>query len=316
MNDPLLRELLGASDSDARAREIERLIVEVTQPLAERILSRYSRTEGTVSAHDAEDILSTVNVRMLRKLQSVADSEEAAVRDLADYVATLTYNTINDHLRRRYPERTRLKNRLRYALTHDPRLALWSTEGGLTAGLAKWKERAPGSGELGTLRRVAGATLPNELVEIFRVAGQPMLLDTLVETTADLWGIADAAPAVVEPRAHDDVAAKVEQRQFLGALWREIRLLSAQQRKALLLNLREGETVSPIALLVYTGTATFDEIAATMELRPEELTSIWNELPLDDLRIGEMLGITRQQVINLRKSARARLARRLMKRNA
>jgi hypothetical protein len=38
---------------------------------------------------------------------------------------------------------------------------------------------------------------------------------------------------------------------------------------------------------------------------------LWKELPLDDLTIAGRLGATRQQVINLRKSARARLVRRL-----
>jgi hypothetical protein len=43
----------------------------------------------------------------------------------------------------------------------------------------------------------------------------------------------------------------------------------------------------------------------------EELTEIWNALPLDDVAIAAHLGVTRQQVINLRKSARERLVRRM-----
>ena len=43
----------------------------------------------------------------------------------------------------------------------------------------------------------------------------------------------------------------------------------------------------------------------------EEFGEIWNELPLDDKRIAALLGLTRQQVINLRKSARERLTRRM-----
>jgi hypothetical protein len=42
-----------------------------------------------------------------------------------------------------------------------------------------------------------------------------------------------------------------------------------------------------------------------------DLDELWDELPLDDLKIAARLGMTRQQVINLRKSARARLARRM-----
>jgi hypothetical protein len=43
----------------------------------------------------------------------------------------------------------------------------------------------------------------------------------------------------------------------------------------------------------------------------ENLAAIWNDLPLEDIRIAELLQLTRQQVINARKSARERLARRL-----
>jgi hypothetical protein len=48
-----------------------------------------------------------------------------------------------------------------------------------------------------------------------------------------------------------------------------------------------------------------------LELTGEKFAAIWNELPLEDARIAELLGLTRQQVINARKSGRERLARRL-----
>jgi hypothetical protein len=52
------------------------------------------------------------------------------------------------------------------------------------------------------------------------------------------------------------------------------------------------------------------ELAVALEMPPKVLAQLWNDLPLDDLAIASRLGLTRQQVINLRKSARARLARR------
>jgi DNA-directed RNA polymerase specialized sigma subunit len=36
---------------------------------------------------------------------------------------------------------------------------------------------------------------------------------------------------------------------------------------------------------------------------------LWRRLPVSDLEIAERLGVTRQQVINLRQAARQRLAR-------
>ena len=54
-----------------------------------------------------------------------------ALRDFDGYVATTTYDAVYDMLRRRFPERTRLKNRLRYLLTHDERFALWIAAAGV-----------------------------------------------------------------------------------------------------------------------------------------------------------------------------------------
>jgi hypothetical protein len=45
--------------------------------------------------------------------------------------------------------------------------------------------------------------------------------------------------------------------------------------------------------------------------RAGQFAELWPQLPLDDATIAGLLNLTRQQVINLRKSARERLARRL-----
>ena len=39
----------------------------------------------------------------------------------------------------------------------------------------------------------------------------------------------------------------------------------------------------------------------------DELTRVWNGLPLDDLKIAARLGLNRQRVIDLRRTARQRL---------
>jgi hypothetical protein len=43
----------------------------------------------------------------------------------------------------------------------------------------------------------------------------------------------------------------------------------------------------------------------------QEFAGLWNELPLADDAIARRLGLMRQQVVNLRKSARERLGRRM-----
>jgi hypothetical protein len=114
--------------------------------------------------------------------------------------------------------------------------------------------------------------------------------------------VADPAP---------DPASAFERRTDLFRLWEEIRQLPPRQAAALLLNLRDEQRRNAVALLPLTGVATMRDVALAIAMPVERFAEIWNRLPLDDAAIAEILGVTRQQVINLRKSARERLARRM-----
>jgi hypothetical protein len=103
----------------------------------------------------------------------------------------------------------------------------------------------------------------------------------------------------------------IERREWLQLIWREIRQLPRRQRVALLLNLRNPHGINIITLLPATGIATFEQIAQTLEIPTTEFEQLWADLPLDDLHIAAYLGATRQQVINLRKTARERLLKRM-----
>jgi hypothetical protein len=79
----------------------------------------------------------------------------------------------------------------------------------------------------------------------------------------------------------------------------------------LLLNLKDPSGGGCITLFPATGTATLRQLAVVLEISPDSFAELWNELPLEDTKIAELLKLTRQQVINARKSGRERLARRL-----
>jgi len=281
------------------------------------IVSRYAR-HGTLTEQDAEDVAATVNLKLLQKMRHGNGAVHEAVANLEDYVAKVTYNVINDHLRSRYPAKVRLKNRLRYVLSHDPRLLLLMTTEGFTCGL---RYQPPASVVANTIFDsltitpvMRNARRPGDaLVAILTAIERPVLFDALVSFTAKLWNVVD--PLGVEmsriPSQRHIAADPIEMRQFLRVVWREIQELRPMQRKALLLNLRDEGTADAISLLVLTGTARFAELAGALEMSEETLAAMWHQLPLDDLQIGGMLKVTRQQVINLRKSARARLIRRM-----
>jgi hypothetical protein len=94
----------------------------------------------------------------------------------------------------------------------------------------------------------------------------------------------------------------------LELLWREVLGQTVRHRNALLLSAR-GPSGAAVWLVVDLGVASFREVAGALETSPEELAELWNRLPLDDREIAARLGLDRQQVINLRCTARERLAR-------
>jgi hypothetical protein len=122
----------------------------------------------------------------------------------------------------------------------------------------------------------------------------------------------DDGQAPAEPQSRDpSVLTTLAARGDLRRLWQEVLVLPVRQRAALLLNLRNADGTGMLGLLPLTGVATLRDIAAALEIPARELAELWGSLPIEDGRIAERLGVTRQQVINLRKSARERLARRV-----
>ena len=109
--------------------------------------------------------------------------------------------------------------------------------------------------------------------------------------------------------------AEASSREHLTRLWEEIMLLPLRQRTALLLNLRDERGASAIEIFPFCGVATVGALADALGLERNALAELWPSLPLDDLAIAERLGATRQQVINLRRCARERLARRMKARS-
>lgn len=312
-NDALLARFLDTRGDGDRDGAIEELF-RIADPIIATVLAR-SRS-ASLRTDDAEDIAAGVRLRLLRRLDEIGQSEGESIARFREYVATLTFNAVHDHFRRRFPERARLKDRLRYVLGHDSRLAVWTVDARQIAGLRAWNGmvaagNTPARGANALMRDARHPA--DALAAIFRAAGGPIALDELVALTAELWHVSDVAPAQEREvaSAEDPPLARMELRQTLQVLWKQITILPARQRAALLLHLRDGEGGSGVAVFVFFGFATLEAIAAALDFTPERLAELWNQLPLDDLAIGTLLGVTRQQVINLRKAARERLAGRI-----
>lgn len=315
LNDPALEPLLRAESDDARRDAIE-ATVERVRPLIASIVRRFRRTELSLGLQDAEDLVSSIVLRIVARLQLAAVAEEHAIERIDSYVVTLTYNALYDDRRRRFPERTRLKNRVRYILSSDSRFVTWTTEEEeLICGLAGWKHReiaasiALGADDASSAMKNQGRPA-DAVAAVLGQIGAPVPLTSLLRVLIEIWNIRERPREEPPAEAPPVQLTSLESRQYLETLWLEIEELPAAQRAALLLNMRDGQGGNALALFPLLGVTSAERIAVAAGMSVDELRGLWEKLPLDDLTIAGRLGLQRQQVINLRKAARARLARR------
>src|SRR5688572_12240475 len=139
-NDPLLRPLIVAASDEERRAALETIVTTHVLPVIRRIVQRTSYRDRSLRVQDAEDVTSTVVLRLVQRLQRVTFGGDEAIEQLVDFTATSTYNVIHDFLRRHFPERERLKNRVHYVLTHDDRFRRLRSAAGPACTLASWPE--------------------------------------------------------------------------------------------------------------------------------------------------------------------------------
>lgn len=342
VSDVLLLPFLQARDYPTAEGLLAQLIQEHADPVITKILQGKLRvslngSQGNQENQDALEIASELRATLIADLRKMQQHPyQKSITSFGDYVATKTYSACADYFREKNPRRWRLKNLLRYQLNHRPQFALWKAENSCWyAGLSKWQgthnagdssRPLPCSGAiLGMFStKLAQDLTPEELLAaIFEQVEQPVEFDRVVSLAAEVWNITDSPLASVddpdseptnEPvNSSPGVDVLLERRLYLENVWTEICQLPVLQRAALLLNLRDAHGGSAIFFIPYLGIASQEQIAMILELTDEEFSALWSDLPLDDLRIAQILGITRQQVINLRKTARERLARRMEK---
>ena len=288
---------------------------------------------------DAEDIINDVALQIISRLRNFKlKPGERQFTDLRGYIAVSAYNACHTYLRQKYPQRHRLKSKLRYILTHDDTFALWQSEDRKwMCGLAEWRnstkteqigtliiKTSSGSKLLRTLDRFPSETGSSRgwrklLVSIFNTTSLPVDLKELVKAIDDVYCLPGDRYSLWSTTHIQDqlylvdsgLTSRLDQRLYLERLWQEIRQLPLEQRNALLLNLRDDQGSECTWLLAFLKLATAGDVAAALAVSSEEFAGIRQRLPLNDAAIAERLGITRQQVINLRKAARRRLVRRM-----
>lgn len=303
--------LLGpylASDGESTERLLEDLLVREAGPRIRRVVLRKLGPD----CPDIDDVCSEVMVEAAERLRAwKTEAGSFPADDFGSYVATCSFNAASEYLRRKYPRWRRLRDRIHYVLRHDPRLAVWESTHGWVCGLirSKGQDSAAAPPMADQCEHARGLPPGDSLHAVLTTADAPVELDALVDLLANLWGeVLDRKTSDrIELAAAPGFDEQIDQYRYAERLWQEILELPERQRQALLLNMK----ADGLDVLLLFGVVSFQTLAGAVAFEAAEFAELWKTLPLDDLTIAGRLGATRQQVINLRKSARKRLANRM-----
>ena len=315
--DALLEPILLAASDEQADSSLSQVITHVV-PVIKGVI-RYKLHFSSYAALDneeADDVLQEVNTQLLAELQKFRRQPTGnAINDVRGLAAVIAHRACARWMRRQFPERHAFKNRLHYLLTRQNGLPLWRTEDGkLMAGFAVWRGQKKANKErlkslsddtklVAQVRLLqAGKHQPQSgaiLAAIFNYLGGPTEFDELISTLSEILNIRtepiesadENENAISVATGEVDTAWRIEKRIFLERLWEEVRQLPPNQIVALLLNLRDAEGRGCIALFQVTGIATIRQLAETLQMSAENFSELWNELPLDDTRIGEFIWV-------------------------
>lgn len=327
--DPVLEPFLKTALESAEEHDALRLLIDQVTPVIEGVIR--GRAGAAVAANEREELFSEASFQLIKKLQEIkSEPPRHPITNFSGYAAVTTFNVVHAYFRRAHPERQRLRHRLRHVVRHSARFALWQSQSGqLVCGRASWAGTLDGECSEAELDGIPPLVPPlfvtwndaigrpeitRALDQVFDCVRKPVELERLVEKVAELFQLPVSPPQAAQGERVDETASAESSMVYRSALlevWREVDLLPPRQRIALLLSLRDENGSAITSLLIFLRIVTFDQLAAAVELSAEELGAIWAQLPLSDMVIAERLALNRQQVINLRKSARERLGRRL-----
>ena len=338
-----LRSFLDEADEVRRDQLLAELICRHARPVIRRVIaSKLNVKRGhwdIVEGQDQDDIGEEVVVQLIRRLTHMKNGGADSFGSFESYVATAAHNACSGYLRRKYPARARLRDRLRYLLSHHEQLAIWQPERReWLCGFVSWRNEQPSRRSSDRLRLLRAdpraicyfsdsAQQEQDVLRVvkatFEFVGAPIALDDLVDVAVNVLGTSDKTESA-EPDDQFNGAAdeawsdtevifteRIDKQSYLKQVWKEICELPPEQRAAILLNLKDREGSDITITLVSSGAATISEMAEALGLSIEEFLDLWKKLPLSDEDIAVRLGTRVQRVASLRQSGRRRLSRRM-----
>ena len=129
-SDPLLIPFLQASDEEEVDRLLDPIITETARPIVSGIVRTYIAgsshySESDQRLEDIQNLIADATVQILTRLRQMRlKPEMGTIGSFKGYVSVTAYNICHKHLRLKYPQRARLKHKVRYILTHKKGLSL------------------------------------------------------------------------------------------------------------------------------------------------------------------------------------------------
>ena len=337
----LLRTFLDEADEARCDRLMEEIICQHARPIIRRVVaSKLNVGRGrydSIEWQEQEDIAEEVVVQLIRRLSTMRGAGADAFGSFENYVATAAYNACSNYLRRKYPERSRLRNRLRYILSHHEQLGMWrSGEREWLCGLVSWKNQGQTRAPSARLRQLSShprfVNFSNSsagerevlhlVISVLDFVGAPVAFDEMVDVVGEIIGM--SAKSSAEPNdpfventgeiwseTEAFITERIDKQAYLKKVWKEICELPPEQRAALLLNLKDKDGSDITVIFVSSGVTTISEMADVLGISIEEFLDMWKKLPLSDEEIAIRLGISVRQIGSLRQSGRRRLRRRM-----
>src|SRR6185312_8501626 len=200
--DVLLEPLLTEASDEQADELLSQLIANHAEPVIKGVirfklrLNSYRETQRA----ESDDIHQEVVLQLLAQLQRFRKFPDShPISDVRGMAAVIAHRTCARWMRRQFPERHALKNRLHYLLTRQRGLALWDEDGKTLAGFTVWeKENKPTKAarhlsdvaalpnHIRTLKSEKPQELADAVATILNYVGGPIEFDELVSAIATL----------------------------------------------------------------------------------------------------------------------------------
>jgi RNA polymerase sigma factor (sigma-70 family) len=344
--DQLLLPYLSATDESKRQQHLDELLMIHAAPVVRQTLRRrlgFYVSQRGINPHNqgAEDLYQEIMTKVVQALHDLRNtSAKTGIENLKQYVARIASNACNDVLRTKSPARARLKNNLRFILSHHRDFAVWKAEGETLCGFGVWRDSSKSRSSekqlvdieerLASFRstrfpreNIKQVPLTKIVAELFRWIGGPVELDALVNIVATLLDVKDHPHESVDDDTNQYLEARVadstlssssrlEEQALLRSLWQALKELATEQRDVFCFGFEDESGRDLFTVLLEAEIVTFRELAQQLGRSTETIVGLWSKMPMDDEGIAFEMKTTRAQVYKWRFRALGRLKKGLL----